>query len=78
MQLDTKTAICKTNDYVIQKVSVSTLFQTSTNTINSPVFAGGCQTYKKTLSEKEKHLSTPVKAKKAARSRKQRVSAPFQ
>lgn len=35
---------------------------------------GGCKTYKKTIAERPKHDSTPIKAKKQMRSRKQRVS----
>ena len=36
-------------------------------------FKGGCRTYRKTLSERNKHTATPVKKKKQERSRKQRV-----
>lgn len=37
-------------------------------------FLEGCKTYRKTLAEKERHNSTPVKRKKCIRSRKQRVN----
>ena len=37
----------------------------------------GCKTYMKTLAERLKHLSTPVKRQKQIRSRKQRVRSCF-
>ena len=37
------------------------------------LFTEGCKTYKKTIAERQKSLSTPVKTGKLLRSRKQRV-----
>ena len=43
----------------------------------SPIMASveGCTIHKKTLSERDKHQSTPVKQKKKLRSHKQRVGS---
>ena len=58
---------------VIQSKLYANLTLQQSLTVLCVMSVEGCKTYKKTLTERSKHMSTPVKRKKQLRSLKQRV-----